>query len=92
MFDRAALRGKRDYAMVAVLLGCGSRRAGLATAQVADLQQREETWVFADLIEKGGHIRTVPVPDWIAEAVGTWLRESGVTSSAGSILVSISSD
>ena len=74
-FDRAALRGKRDYAMVAVLLGCGLRRAELAAAQVADLQQREEHWVFADLIRKGGHIRTVPIPDWVAEAVALWLRE-----------------
>jgi site-specific recombinase XerD len=30
VFDRASLRGKRDYAMVAVLLGCGLRRAELA--------------------------------------------------------------
>src|SRR5437763_11247805 len=29
-FDRTALRGKRDYPMVAVLLGCGLRRAELA--------------------------------------------------------------
>jgi integrase len=64
IFDRAALRGERDYAMVAVLLGCGLRRAELAAGQVADLQQREEHWVFADLIGKGGHIRTVPIPDW----------------------------
>ena len=81
-FDRAALRGKRDYAMVAVLLGCGLRRAELAAAQVADLQQREEHWVFADLIGKGGHIRTVPIPDWVAEAVAVWLREAGVTEGA----------
>jgi integrase len=82
MFDRAALRGKRDYAMVAVLLGCGLRRAELAAAQVADLQQREGHWVFADLIGKGGHIRTVPIPDWVAEAVAVWLREAGVTEGA----------
>jgi integrase len=81
-FDRAALRGKRDYAMVAVLLGCGLRRAELAAAQVADLQQREEHWVFADLIGKGGHVRTVPIPDWVAEAVALWLREAGLTGGA----------
>jgi len=82
IFDRAALRGKRDYAMVAVLLGCGLRRAELAAAQVADLQQREEHWVFADLIGKGGHIRTVPIPDWVAESVAVWLSEAAVTDGA----------
>jgi integrase len=50
------------------------RRAELAAAQVADLQQREQHWVFADLIGKGGHIRTVPIPNWVAEAVNSWLR------------------
>lgn len=61
-FDRTILRGTRDYAMLAVLLGCGLRRAELATVNVGDLQRREEHWVFADLIGKGGHVRTVPVP------------------------------
>ncbi|MBV9266667.1 MAG: tyrosine-type recombinase/integrase, partial [Acidobacteriaceae bacterium] len=81
-FDRTSLRGKRDYAMVAVLLGCGLRRAELAAAQVQDLPQREEHWVFADLIGKGGHIRTVPMPDWVADAVRVWLAEAGVTEGA----------
>jgi integrase len=75
-FDRATLRGKRDYAMVAVLLGCGLRRAELAAVQVEDLQEREEHWVFADLIRKGAHIRTVPIPGWVAEAVHACLAES----------------
>ncbi len=82
MFDRATRRGKLDYVMVAVLLGCGLRRAELAAAQVADLRQREEHWVFADLIGKGGHIRTVPISDWVAEAVAVWLREAGITEGA----------
>ena len=45
-FDRNTLRGKRDYAMVAVLLGCGLRRAELSSAKVENLQRREEHWVF----------------------------------------------
>jgi integrase len=32
--------------MVAVLLGCGLRRAELAALTVQDLQQREEHWGF----------------------------------------------
>ena len=57
-FDRTTLRGKRDHAMVAVLPGCGLRRAELAAINVGSLQRREEHWVFADLIGQGGHVRT----------------------------------
>jgi site-specific recombinase XerC len=73
------LRGKRDYAILAVLLGCGLRRAELAATTVRDLQQREEHWVFADLIGKGGHIGTVPVPEWIEKAVEDWLTVASIT-------------
>jgi len=52
-FDTGCLRGKRDYAMVAVLLGCGLRRAEAAALTVETLQQREEHWVIADLVGKG---------------------------------------
>jgi site-specific recombinase XerC len=50
VFDRQKTRGLRDFAMVAVLLGCGLRRAELSADNIEDLQQREEHWVFADLI------------------------------------------
>ena len=53
VLDRNTRRGIRDYAMVAVLLGCGLRRAEVAALGVQDLQQREEHWVFADLVGKG---------------------------------------
>ena len=65
--------------MVATLLGCGLRRAELATVTVEDLQRREEHWVFADLIGRGGHVRTVPIPDWVGSAIQAWLSASSVT-------------
>ena len=61
--DDTSLRGKRDYATLAILLGCGLRRAELTALRIEDLQQREEHWVIADLVGKGGHMRTIPVPD-----------------------------
>ena len=80
VFDQQTLRGVRDHAMIAVLLGCGLRRAEVAALSVQDLQQREDHWVFADLVGKGGHVRTVPVPYWIAAALHTWMAEAKITS------------
>jgi site-specific recombinase XerD len=53
------VRELRDHAMVAMLLGCGLRRAELLALRVESIQQGEEHWVIADLIGKAGHIRTV---------------------------------
>jgi integrase len=79
VFESETLRDKRDYAIVAVLLGCGLRRAELAAASVQELQKREDHWVFADLIGKGGHIRTVPIPDWVGNALQAWTSEAAIT-------------
>ena len=58
------VRGKRDRAILALLIGCGFRRAELVGLKRTDFQIREDHWVVADLIGKGKHIRTVPVPAW----------------------------
>jgi integrase len=79
-FDLGTLRGKRDYAMIAVLLGCGLRRAELAGLTFEELQQREDHWVIADLVGKGGHVRTVPVPSWVKTAVDAWREAAGIVS------------
>src|SRR5438094_1797767 len=72
------LRGKRDRAMISILLGCGLRRAETVGLTTKDLQIREDHWVIADLIGKGKHIRTVPVPNWAKAALDEWISASGI--------------
>ncbi len=62
-------RALRDHAMVAMLIGCGLRRAELLALTLESVQQREEHWLIADLVGKGGHVRTVPIPGWVKDAV-----------------------
>jgi site-specific recombinase XerC len=68
------LKGKRDRALLAVLLGCGLRRRELADLEFAHLQQREEHWAIVDVIGKGGHIRTVPMPEWVKATIDVGSR------------------
>ena len=75
---KVGLRGKRDYAMLAVLIGCGLRRSELLGLPLSSIQLREEHWVIADLIGKGGHIRTVPIPRWVKAAIDTWTAAAGI--------------
>ena len=85
--DGASLRGKRDYATLVILLGCGPRRAELTALRVEDIQQREEHWVIADHVGKGGHIRTIPVPDWVKAGIDVRTVAAGI--STGTLLRSI---
>ena len=76
--DPDTLKGKRDRAILAVLLGCGLRRRELADLEFTHLQKREEHWAIVDLVRKGGHIRTVPVPDWVKATVDTWVAAAAL--------------
>jgi integrase len=51
------VKGKRDKAMLAVLLGCGLRRRELIDLTVDHLQRREEYWA---IVEPGGKRRAYP--------------------------------
>jgi site-specific recombinase XerD len=74
-----SLRAKRDYAMLAMLLGCGFRRSELVGLEFDELQMRQGHWAVVDLIGKGGHIRTVPIPLWVKAALDQWTVAAGVT-------------
>jgi integrase len=74
-----SLRGKRDRAILALLIGCGLRRAELVGLRTGDFQVREDHCVIADLVGKGKHIRTVPVPLWAKRAVDEWIGAAAIT-------------
>ncbi len=78
MPDRQKLKGKRDYAVLALLVGCGLRRRELAGLAVEDIQLRENRWVIADLCGKGGRIRTVAVPVWVKQGINAWVTAARI--------------
>src|SRR5215472_16863468 len=71
--------GRRHRAILALLLGCGLRRGEVANLDVKALQQREDHWAVVDLVGKGRHIRTVPIPDWVKAAVDNWTTAAAIT-------------
>jgi len=75
----ASMRAKRDYAMLAMLFGCGFRRSELVGLELDEVQMRQGHWAVVDLIGKGGHIRTVPIPEWVKAALDQWTAAAGVT-------------
>src|SRR6201984_2141407 len=73
------LRAKRDYAMLAMLFGCGFRRSELVGLELDEIQMRQGHWAGVDLGGKGGEIRTVPIPHWVKAALDQWAMAAGVT-------------
>ena len=64
MPDTSTLKGRRDRALLAVMVGCGLRREETAALTLEHIQQRDGRWVIVDLIGKGARVRSVPMPSW----------------------------
>jgi len=77
--DVTTLKGLRDRAILAILLGCGLRRSECASLQVGDIQQREGRWVIVDMTGKGRRVRSVPMPTWTKAAIDSWTARAGIT-------------
>jgi integrase len=86
--NRSTLKGKRDYVILALLVGCALRRQELATLDVETIQLREGRWVLADLEGKGRRIRTVAIPIWVKHGIDAWMTAAGIED--GRLLRSIS--
>jgi integrase len=76
--DRSTLKGKRDYLLLAMLVGCALRREELAVLDIDTIQLRERRWVLADLEGKGRRVRTVAIPAWVKQGINAWITAAGV--------------
>ncbi len=74
------LKGQRDRALLAVLIGCGLRREETAGLTLEHLQQREGRWVIVDLVGKGGRVRSIPMPSFSKAAIDQWVTAAGFMS------------
>ncbi|MET0753716.1 MAG: tyrosine-type recombinase/integrase, partial [Pyrinomonadaceae bacterium] len=70
--DINTLKGVRDRALLAVLIGCGLRRAEAAILSVSHIEQREGRWAVVDIVGKRDKMRTVPMPSWAKSAIDAW--------------------
>jgi integrase/recombinase XerD len=80
--DLTTIKGIRDSAVLAVLVGAGLRRSELAALNVDHVQNRESRWLIADLVGKHGRIRSVPIPLWAHAAILRWEAAASITDGA----------
>lgn len=79
MPDVSTLKGKRDKALLCILLSGALRRSEACDLEVRHLQIRDGRPVLLDITGKGGKTRTVPLPKWAAAAVEDWLQAADIT-------------
>ena len=77
--DVNTMKGLRDRAILAVLLGCGLRRSEVAALTFTHVQQRDGRWCIVDLCGKHGRVRTAPMPTWVKVAIDAWMSAAGIT-------------
>jgi site-specific recombinase XerD len=77
--DIETLKGLRDRAILALLLGCGLRRAEAANLTFDRIQQRDGRWVLVDIIGKRNKVRSVPMPSWTKQAIDEYASAAELT-------------
>lgn len=77
--DSDTHKGRRDRALLAVMIGCGLRREEVSALTIEHIQQRNARWVILDLQGKHGRVRTVPMAAWIMRLLSAWTAGAGIT-------------
>lgn len=82
-------RGMRDRAAVCLMGLCGLRREEAAGLVVNQVQERGGRPVLADVLGKGGKVRTVPIHPIAHEAVIGWIRHAAILEADSPVLPTI---
>lgn len=88
--DKETLKGKRDRALLSLLVGCGLRREELSELTIGHIQQREGRWVIVDIRGKRNKVRTVPMASWVKVIIDQWTTAAGITGEKGRIMAQVS--
>ena len=75
---RQTLAEKRDFALIAVALSSGLRRAEIAALQVSHLQEVEGRPVILGIIGKAHKKRDIPITAWALGALREWQEAAGI--------------
>jgi site-specific recombinase XerD len=78
--DRATVAGRRDFAMLVMLVRLGMRRGEVARLELEDLDWRAGEIVVRG---KGARVERLPLPADVGEAIAEYLRDGRPTGFAG---------
>lgn len=74
-----SLSGKRNLALIALMVATGLRREEAASLTINHLVKLGNgRYIIHDLVGKGNRIRTIPVPGWAINHLAVWLRAAGI--------------
>jgi integrase len=68
------MSGKRDACLLALLFGCGLRRAEVCVLTIEHLI----TGTIANLKGKGERLRTITIPSWVSVGVTAWIMSAKI--------------
>ena len=77
--DIDTVKGKRDKAILALLIGCLLRRSELVALDMDSIKEIDGRKVVPELLGKRSKKRTVPVQAWVMNRITDWVDAAGLT-------------
>ena len=77
--DLATLKGRRDRALLSVLVGCGLRRVEVCALTFDHIQKRDGRFMILDLVGKRGRIRSIPMPRFTKRAIDAYTQDADLS-------------